>query len=112
VSAGTTFATKADARAWLASVETDLNRGEHLDPVHLEEALQDLLGVEVDVVSTGASPTASTGPHPPALEVAQQVGPRLGGLPVAVGDRHQLLGAVDAEPTMTRQHSRSSSRRT
>jgi len=32
VSAGTTFATKADARAWLASVETDLNRGEHFDP--------------------------------------------------------------------------------
>jgi hypothetical protein len=34
------------------------------------------------------------GPHPSSLEVAQQVGPRLGGLPVAVGDRDQLLGAI------------------
>lgn len=32
VSAGTTFVTKGDARAWLASVETDLRRGEHIDP--------------------------------------------------------------------------------
>jgi integrase len=32
VSAGTTFAVKADARAWLASIETDLRRGEHIDP--------------------------------------------------------------------------------
>ena len=31
-SAGSSFATKADARAWLASVETDLNRGDHFDP--------------------------------------------------------------------------------
>ena len=32
VSAGTTFATKTDARAWLSSVETDLRRGDHVDP--------------------------------------------------------------------------------
>jgi integrase len=31
-SAGSAFATKADARAWLASVETDLKRGDHFDP--------------------------------------------------------------------------------
>ena len=31
-SAGSSFATKADARAWLASVETDFKRGEHFDP--------------------------------------------------------------------------------
>ena len=31
-SAGSSFATKADARAWLASVETDLKRGDHFDP--------------------------------------------------------------------------------
>jgi hypothetical protein len=33
-------------------------------------------------------------PHPAAFQVAQQVGPRLGRLAVAVGDGHQLLGAV------------------
>jgi len=32
VSAGTTFATKTAARAWLSSVETDLRRGDHIDP--------------------------------------------------------------------------------
>jgi len=32
VSADTTFATKAAARAWLAGVETDLGRGQHVDP--------------------------------------------------------------------------------
>ena len=32
VSAGTTFATKTEARAWLSSVETDLRRGDHVDP--------------------------------------------------------------------------------
>jgi len=32
VSADTTFATKAAARAWLAGVETDLGRGHHVDP--------------------------------------------------------------------------------
>ena len=32
VSAGTTFATKTEARAWLSSVETDLRRGDHIDP--------------------------------------------------------------------------------
>ena len=32
VSAGTTFATKTAARAWLSSVETDLRRGDHVDP--------------------------------------------------------------------------------
>lgn len=32
VAAPTLFPTKADARAWLASVETDLRRGEHVDP--------------------------------------------------------------------------------
>lgn len=31
-SAGSSFATKADVRAWLASVETDLKRGDHFDP--------------------------------------------------------------------------------
>ena len=31
-SAGSSFATKADARAWLASVETDVKRGDHFDP--------------------------------------------------------------------------------
>ena len=31
-SAGSSFAAKADARAWLASVETDLKRGDHFDP--------------------------------------------------------------------------------
>ena len=33
VSAGTTYPTKAAARAWLAGVETDLARGDHLDPL-------------------------------------------------------------------------------
>jgi integrase len=32
VSAGTTFAAKTEARTWLSSVETDLNRGQHVDP--------------------------------------------------------------------------------
>jgi Phage integrase SAM-like domain len=32
VSAGTTFPTKTEARAWLSSVETDLRRGDHVDP--------------------------------------------------------------------------------
>jgi len=32
VSAGTTFTTKTEARAWLASVETDLRRGDFVDP--------------------------------------------------------------------------------
>ena len=32
VSAGTTFPTKTAARAWLSSVETDLRRGDHIDP--------------------------------------------------------------------------------
>jgi hypothetical protein len=32
VSAGTTFASKTDARAWLSWVETDLRRGDHVDP--------------------------------------------------------------------------------
>ena len=32
VSAGTTFATKTEARRWLSSVETDLQRGDHIDP--------------------------------------------------------------------------------
>jgi len=32
VSAGTTFATKTEARKWLSSVETDLQRGDHIDP--------------------------------------------------------------------------------
>jgi integrase len=32
VSAGSSFPAKADARAWLASVETDLNRGTYVDP--------------------------------------------------------------------------------
>ena len=33
VSAGTTYPTKAAARAWLAGVETDIARGDHLDPL-------------------------------------------------------------------------------
>ena len=32
ISSGATFATKTAARAWLASVETDINRGDHVDP--------------------------------------------------------------------------------
>ncbi|MGD9792202.1 MAG: tyrosine recombinase XerC [Acidimicrobiia bacterium] len=32
ISAGATFPTKGDAHAWLSSVETDINRGERLDP--------------------------------------------------------------------------------
>lgn len=32
VSAGTSFATKAKARAWLAAMETDLGQGRHVDP--------------------------------------------------------------------------------
>jgi integrase len=32
IAAGSSFTTKADARAWLASVETDLKRGDHFDP--------------------------------------------------------------------------------
>lgn len=32
ISADVTFATKADARTWLSSVETDLRRGEHFEP--------------------------------------------------------------------------------
>jgi integrase len=32
VSSGSSFAAKADARAWLASVETDLSRGTYFDP--------------------------------------------------------------------------------
>ncbi len=32
VAADTTFATKSDARSWLASVETDMHRGEHIAP--------------------------------------------------------------------------------
>ena len=32
VSAGCAFATKAEARAWLAGVETDMTRGLHVDP--------------------------------------------------------------------------------
>lgn len=32
VSAGTTFTTKTEARAWLASVQTDLRRGDFVDP--------------------------------------------------------------------------------
>ena len=32
IPADTTFATKADARTWLSSVETDLRRGEHFEP--------------------------------------------------------------------------------
>ena len=31
-SAPSTFRTKADAAAWLASVETDLSRGDWIDP--------------------------------------------------------------------------------
>jgi hypothetical protein len=31
VAAPTTFTTKADANAWLAAVETDIRRGEHVD---------------------------------------------------------------------------------
>jgi hypothetical protein len=31
-------------------------------------------------------------------QVAQQLRPGIGGLPLAVGDRHQLLGAVGAHP--------------
>jgi hypothetical protein len=32
ISAGTTFINKTAARAWLSSVETDLKRGDHVDP--------------------------------------------------------------------------------
>lgn len=32
VPADTTFGTKADARAWLATMETDLLSGRHVDP--------------------------------------------------------------------------------
>jgi integrase len=32
ISAGTAFPTKAAARAWLSSVETDMDRGDHIDP--------------------------------------------------------------------------------
>ncbi len=36
-------------------------------------------------------------PHPAPAEVAQQVGPRLSRLPVAVADGDQLLGAIGAD---------------
>jgi hypothetical protein len=37
-------------------------------------------------------------PHATPAKVAQQLGPRIAGLALAVGDRHQLLGAVGAYP--------------
>jgi len=42
------------------------------------------------------SPVASRGAKAPGLEAAQQLGPGLGRLPVAVGQCHQLLRAVGA----------------
>lgn len=33
VAAETTFQTKADARAWLSAVETDIRRGDHVEPI-------------------------------------------------------------------------------
>ena len=58
------------------------------------------------------SPTATTGARiPRRSQVAQHLSPALGGLPIAVLDRDQLLRAVGAHPDQTRQHSRSSSRR-
>ncbi len=41
VSADTTFASKAEAREWLAQTETDIGRGEHVDPT----AGRELFGV-------------------------------------------------------------------
>ena len=38
------------------------------------------------------------GAHPAAAAVTQQIGPRLGGLPVAVGQRDELLAAVSTHP--------------
>jgi hypothetical protein len=38
------------------------------------------------------------GAHPAPLAVPQQISPGLGGLPVPVGQRHQFLAAVGADP--------------
>jgi hypothetical protein len=36
--------------------------------------------------------------HAAAAKVAQQLRPRVAGLPLSLGDRHQFLGAVGAHP--------------
>lgn len=54
IPADSTFATKADARAWLASVETELSSGRHLSP----NAGRELFGV--------CRPLARAARHPSA----------------------------------------------
>jgi hypothetical protein len=40
---------------------------------------------------------------PAALAVAQQIGPRFGGLPIAVGQRDEFLAAIGAHPDQHQQ---------
>jgi hypothetical protein len=42
--------------------------------------------------------------HAATAQIPQQLGPRLGRLALSVGHRDQLLGAVGADPTITKQH--------
>src|SRR5215213_1669096 len=68
VSAGTTFATKTEARRWLSSVETDLQRGDHIDPRAGSERL-------------ASTPPLARRPRPPSphardLRIAAQVDPQ------------------------------------
>src|SRR6266516_6347134 len=49
------------------------------------------------------SPTITTGapmrgPHAAAAQLPQQLRPRVARLPEAIGDRHQLLGPIGADP--------------
>jgi hypothetical protein len=51
------------------------------------------------------------GAHAAAFRIAEQVGPRLGRLPVAISERDQLLAAVARTPMSTNKYSLFSSRR-
>jgi hypothetical protein len=72
--------------------------GDLMDPTAL------LAGGREDLAQRGPQPQRPVthhdhrGANAPATAVPQQLRPGIGRLPLAVGDRHQLLGAVGAHP--------------
>ncbi len=69
VPADTTFATKADARAWLATIETDLLSGRHVDPSSGRERF----GCVRRALARGPWPSAANSGH---IRIAARPHPR------------------------------------
>ena len=70
----------------------------HVEPAPLLLGLGEHLAKRLPEPQRAVADGQHRGPHPTALAVAQQIGPRLGGLAEPVGQRDQLLGAIDADP--------------